>query len=162
MDNISPSDTDNLYERLGITFDATPDEIRTAYRKAAVYWHPDMNNDPRSHLEFIAISESYEILSDPFKRFRYDSTLTNPERKEKIDLSEFFDSWNPSDDLERKMKKYMEKFSKIDLENMYNVDSDDIFMDIVGMMSVFSSIGKRRKHEPETPRPIYLDDEKKS
>lgn len=158
MDDL-PSKTDNLYERIGTHFDATPDEIRTAYRKSAIYWHPDRNNDPRSHLEFIAISEAYEILSDPFTRFKYDSTLTNPERKEKIDMSEFFSSWNPSDDLEKNLKRYMEKFSKMDFENMYHMDSD-IFMDVIGMMSIFSSFGKRRRSEPEAPKPKYLDDEK--
>lgn len=61
-----------LYERLNISSEATPDEIKKAYRQLAIKYHPDKNPDPQAGEMFKEISEAYEILSDPEKRQRYD------------------------------------------------------------------------------------------
>ena len=70
-----PSNTSNLYDRLQIVQDSTFDEIRSAYRKQVLEWHPDKNpdNEEQSHLEFIAVSEAYEILSVALKKREYDA-----------------------------------------------------------------------------------------
>ncbi|KAG9302339.1 hypothetical protein G9A89_008831 [Geosiphon pyriformis] len=62
------------YEVLGITIDATEEDIRKAYRKQALAWHPDKNVDRREEAEarFKLIAEAYEILSDTEKRQIYD------------------------------------------------------------------------------------------
>lgn len=61
------------YDLLGVSQDATADEIKTAYRKLAMQWHPDKNiGNPEAESRFKEINSAYEILSDPAKRRRYD------------------------------------------------------------------------------------------
>jgi len=61
------------YAVLGVPRDATPDQIRTAYRKLARQYHPDVNrDDPGAEEKFKEVSEAYSILSDADKRARYD------------------------------------------------------------------------------------------
>lgn len=60
------------YELLGISSDASPEEIRVAYRKLARKYHPDANpGDKGAESKFKEITEAYEILSDPSKRMDY-------------------------------------------------------------------------------------------
>ncbi|KAI2623175.1 DnaJ-domain-containing protein [Hypoxylon sp. NC1633] len=62
-----------LYDQLNIKPDAGQDEIKKAYRKAALKWHPDKNKDnPAAAEKFKECSQAYEILSDPEKRKTYD------------------------------------------------------------------------------------------
>ncbi|KAK4452279.1 protein psi1 [Podospora aff. communis PSN243] len=62
-----------LYDQLSISPNATQDEIKKAYRKAALKWHPDKNKDnPDAAERFKECSQAYEILSDPEKRKTYD------------------------------------------------------------------------------------------
>lgn len=61
------------YATLGITRDATSDDIKRAYRKLARELHPDVNPDPQSQERFKEITHAYEILSDPDKRRGYDT-----------------------------------------------------------------------------------------
>ncbi|KAK6066851.1 dnaJ heat shock family protein [Seiridium cupressi] len=62
-----------LYDQLSIKPDAAQDEIKKAYRKAALKWHPDKNKDNAQAAErFKECSQAYEILSDPEKRKTYD------------------------------------------------------------------------------------------
>jgi DnaJ-class molecular chaperone len=73
-----PSEISNLYERLGISSTSNEDEIKSAYRASALKWHPDKFQSEEdkeiSHLEFIALSEAYEVLSEQNKRSAYNST----------------------------------------------------------------------------------------
>ncbi|MDQ4006044.1 MAG: J domain-containing protein, partial [Actinomycetota bacterium] len=63
----------NLYEVLGVSRDATQDEIRKAFRRLAREHHPDVNrNDPEAELRFKEANLAYETLSDPAKRRQYD------------------------------------------------------------------------------------------
>jgi len=57
--------TSDLYEILGVARDASAEEIRRAYRKLARTYHPDVNKEPGAEDRFKAVSEAYEVLSDP-------------------------------------------------------------------------------------------------
>ncbi|KAF4747989.1 DnaJ sub B member 9, partial [Perkinsus olseni] len=64
----------DYYKILGIPRSASESQIKAAYRKAALKWHPDKNTDNKEEAEkkFYDISEAYEALSDPEKRKIYD------------------------------------------------------------------------------------------
>ena len=66
------------YDILGVTRSATASEIKRAYRKLAVRYHPDKNPDPAAEQLFKLINEAYEVLGDPPKRSRYDLELSGP------------------------------------------------------------------------------------
>lgn len=61
-----------LYDRLGVQSDSTDKEIKKAYHKLSLKWHPDKNKSEEADLKFKEISEAYNILSDPEKRKMYD------------------------------------------------------------------------------------------
>lgn len=63
----------DLYEILGVTRDASTDDIRKAYRRLAREYHPDVNADPAAEGRFKEVAAAYEILSDRDKRARYDA-----------------------------------------------------------------------------------------
>ena len=63
----------DYYEILGLKRDAAPEEVKKAYRQAALKYHPDRNpGDKEAEENFKMASEAYEALSDPEKRQRYD------------------------------------------------------------------------------------------
>jgi len=63
----------DYYEILGVEKNATLDEIKKSYRRLALKWHPDKNQDnPESTEKFKSITEAYEVLSNPTKRRNYD------------------------------------------------------------------------------------------
>ena len=72
------ADKRDYYEVLGITKQASADEIKSAYRKAAIKWHPDKWVDgteqekKTAEDKFKEASEAYSVLSDPDKRAKYD------------------------------------------------------------------------------------------
>ena len=65
---------EDLYGLLGVSKSATQEEIKKAYRKLAVKYHPDKNQgNPSAEEKFKKISEAYSVLSDENKRAEYDN-----------------------------------------------------------------------------------------
>ncbi|HWN05213.1 MAG TPA: DnaJ domain-containing protein, partial [Candidatus Dormibacteraeota bacterium] len=61
-----------FYVLLGVARDATEADIKKAYRKLAMEFHPDRNGAPEAEAKFKEITEAYEVLRDPQKRATYD------------------------------------------------------------------------------------------
>jgi len=73
--------TKDYYQILGVSDQATEDQIKKSYRKLALEHHPDRNpNDPKSEERFKEITEAYGVLMDPQKRKEYDQFRKNPFR----------------------------------------------------------------------------------
>jgi hypothetical protein len=70
---------DDLYKRLGVSPKATQKEIRSAYRRRARAYHPDVSKSPETAAQFAKITEAYKILSDTERRARYDRGETVPQ-----------------------------------------------------------------------------------
>jgi molecular chaperone DnaJ len=62
----------DYYDVLGVSRGASADEIRTAYRKLALQYHPDRNKAPDAEEKFKELSEAYAVLADEQKRLQYD------------------------------------------------------------------------------------------
>lgn len=81
----------DYYKILGISKDATQEDIKKAYRKLARKYHPDLNKDnPNAQEKFQEINEANEVLSNPDKRKRYD---------------EYGENWKYAEELEKQKKR---------------------------------------------------------
>ena len=58
----------DIYEVMGVEKTATQAEIKRAYRRLSLQWHPDKNGSPEAEERFKEISNAYQVLSDPEKR----------------------------------------------------------------------------------------------
>jgi len=75
-----PVEYKDYYKTLGVSKNASAEEIKKAYRKLARQHHPDVNKKPEAEKRFKEINEANEVLSDPEKRKRYDSVGPEWER----------------------------------------------------------------------------------
>ena len=77
------SDSRTHYEVLGLSQEATVEQIKKRFRELARKYHPDLNRDhPEYHEVFIRITTAYEVLSDTARRARYDLDLRDKQRRQ--------------------------------------------------------------------------------
>ena len=80
------------YRTLGITKDATRDEIRDAFSTATQKYHPDTDPDQAAQEEFIRIQQAYDVLSDPVKRQMYDASLERENEQILVEVDTLYSS----------------------------------------------------------------------
>jgi hypothetical protein len=73
--------TKNYYDILGVSSTAHASDIKRAYRKLALLYHPDRNPDPSAELYIKEVNEAYDVLSDPESRRVYDLNRESPYRE---------------------------------------------------------------------------------
>lgn len=74
-DDGRPEAAPTLYAVLGIKRDVSGADLKTAYRRAAKQWHPDICQEPNAVQQFQRIQEAYEVLGNPLQRRKYDAGL---------------------------------------------------------------------------------------
>jgi len=93
---MSSSNKRDYYDVLGVSKDASENDIKLAYRRLAKKLHPDMNkSDPKAKEKFIELQEAYEVLSDPNKRRNYDQFGFSGVQ---VDMSDIFSGGIPGID----------------------------------------------------------------
>ena len=119
-----PTEQSNLYQRLGINPHASPEEIRKAYLQMAKKWHPDASSFQDSHLQFLAVSEAFETLSDTERRREYDHILrilTKANENPGFDFQDYATKSNLNRNFKRERRKKASSkiFEKILRENFF-------------------------------------------
>jgi len=171
----------DYYQTIGVAADASPDDIRKAYRKLALETHPDRNpNDPRAEERFKRISEAYGVLIDPHKRAQYDQyrkvgyQQQYDERsqygfrysQEEI-LRDFYKSRHAQDifaDLQKEFQRMGFRFDDTFFNRMFFGDKTIFFSGVIfggpGRVRVFRSGNQSRPQSPWQTRPTrepYMD-----
>lgn len=76
FNELYPNPLTNYYVTLGLPTSATLDDIKSAYRKLAIKYHPKNNpNDEAAHKKFVEVNQAYNALSDEFKKQNYDNII---------------------------------------------------------------------------------------
>lgn len=112
----------NYYEILGISLNATQEEIKKAYRRMAKKYHPDMNPDIDTTEKMKEINTAYDTLSDIEKRKAYDKTLKPKSNEPKINNENAYKSYTKTkeeseSDLDDWLKDYL--YHRRRLNNLY-------------------------------------------
>ena len=120
----------DYYKILGVEKNATPKEIKLAYRKLARKFHPDLNpNDKNAKSNFQEINEANDVLSDPEKRKKYD---------------EYGENWQHAEEFEN-AKQNQEQSSKQGGQRFSGAQTEGDFSDFFESMFGGSSNGGRRQ-----------------
>lgn len=155
----------NYYEILGVTPECTFSEIKTAFRRLARKYHPDVNKDPHSVEKFKDITEAYEILSDETKRKQYNAfrgfaatsgynkksenfSSTSSYRYSKYSDKEF--EKNSADNLKQEEKKdytSAKSFKDSEFKKKYEFKNEKPLKDVLN--DIFDGIAKSKKEKLE-------------
>lgn len=124
----------DYYKILGLSKNASPDDIKKAYRKLARKYHPDINpNDKEANKKFQEINEANEVLGDPEKRKKYDK---------------YGKDWQHGEAFEQAQRQQQHHFNTGGRQTFnQNFGDDDQFSDFFS--SLFGGGGRRRKTKGE-------------
>ena len=125
----------DYYQILGVTKNASQDDIKKAYKKLARKYHPDLNpNDPDAQRKFQEINEANEVLSDPEKRKKYD---------------QYGENWKHADEFDAQKQQYGSHFGQNFSHDGTTYTSWSTSGDTEGFSdffeSLFGSRGKRKR-----------------
>lgn len=81
----APTQT-TLYHLLGAKLTASQDELKSAFKRAARTWHPDLNKDPDAAEMFRKVKEAFDLLENPVKRAKYDAGLKLQAAHEQVNV----------------------------------------------------------------------------
>jgi len=124
----------NYYDVLGVKPTATPEQIKTAYRKLAVQHHPDQGGDAE---KFKQVTEAYDVLKDPHKRAAFDHRST----KIHINAGDVFDDLNAAFTFkQRASQQRRNKNLSIEVE----IDLKETLTDTSKTVSIKHVNGKRK------------------
>jgi curved DNA-binding protein len=126
--------TRDFYDDLGVSRNATPDEIQRAYRKLARQYHPDVNKDPGAEERFKDVSEAYDVLSDPETRAKYDRF--GPQFRQ------------VPDDVDPDLWAAAQGAGAAGFEGWTTISGDDIFGGDVDFDDLFGGVFGRRRRGP--------------
>jgi DnaJ-class molecular chaperone len=123
------------YEILGVAKTATEDEIKKAYRKLAMKYHPDRNSDAGAEDKFKQIKESYEVLTDPDKRDTYDRSTRPRASTRSWDSADYFkEAWESKrgdfDDIDELLRRHSKAYPQDDYSDWGNKVNPDQFVDV--------------------------------
>jgi len=108
----------DYYKTLGISKTATEKEIKTAYRKLARKYHPDLNPENKeSELKFKEINEANEVLSDPVNRKKYDK---------------YGKDWKQGEEVEKARHQQQQSHQQSGQQNFSNEEYSDFFESMFG------------------------------
>ena len=126
------------YNILGLTPSATQDEIKSAYRKLAIKYHPDKNKEPGAEDQFKKISEAYQVLSNNDSNFMNYNNISPDELFKQIFKTSQFNFNNINvDDI----------FSNLNINNINNINNTNT---ISRQSNISIQNGKRVEHIIET------------
>ncbi len=132
----------NYYDLLGLTKTATIQEIKSAYKKNALKFHPDRNSNTQNPEEtqlaeerFKIINEAYQVLSDPFKRANYDGQL----EYEKARRQEYYKQYTSSGNYSSNNSNYQSKSNSTHQKKQTNPNKQPIL--VFGKTEIYIVLG---------------------
>jgi curved DNA-binding protein CbpA len=112
-------DNKGYYNILGVTKNASSDDIKKAYKKMAFKYHPDKNKNPDAIDKFKKVSEAYQVLSDSQKKQQYDNPRQNFNYNHNFKFKDPFEIFSEMLPIFRALEKVFGNFSQNNTNNMF-------------------------------------------